>query len=505
MRLFSIAMKPSPPLGLAFIASALERVGHNVKIIDAVAEKPDQFIDFYNDIVTMGLSYQEIRDMIPVDTDVIGFSLMFTNNWLSDKKLINYLSEEFLNALIIAGGEHITAVPELSLKQAEGLDICVVGEGEETIVELMQKIEDNNSLDDVKGIVYRDKSRIINVNGRRERKKDIEDIAWPAWHLFPLSSYQEQEISFGVVHGELSLPLMATRGCPYKCTFCSSPSMWGTRYYMRSPKDVVDEMAYFKKTYGAKNFDFYDLTAIIKKEWIIELCKELLERKLDITWQIPAGTRSEVIDREVSHYLYKAGCKNITYAPESGSPEILKAVKKKVVLSRMFDSVIDSRKENMNIKLNMIIGFPEETHRTVFQTFWFLIKSSWYGVNDMFPAVLVPYAGCDIYNRLLKEKRIDPETDQYYYDLIYSDAFFGSKYYNDNIPQFMLNTYRVLYLVIFYGTNYLFRPMRFFKTIRNLITKNFESRGESTLHKILSRSFFKKSKSKPSSVLNQTL
>lgn len=486
LRLFSITISPSPPLGLSFIAAALRSAGHHVTILDAIAERPDQFTPFHDDIVTNGLSNEDILAKIPANTDVIGLTVMFTNNWLNDRKLINFLGNNLPSVPIIAGGEHITGMPEICMRQAHGLRACVLGEGEETVVELMEAFATGRDLREVEGIVFRENDQVI-TNPRRKRVREVGEIPRPAWDLFPLDIYRQYGLSYGIVHGELSLPIMATRGCPYRCTFCSSPQMWGTRYYMRKPQDVADEIEDLIKNYNATNFDFYDLTAIIKKDWIIEFAREILDRKLNITWQIPAGTRSEAIDAEVARYLYASGCRNITYAPESGSPEILQKIKKKVILPRMLESISHTYKEKMNVKLNMIIGFPEERHIDLWKTVWFLIQASWYGVNDIFPSVLVPYTGCELFDQLVKEKKIDPDSDDYYYRIIAGDSFFGSYFYNDHISATALKTYRLFYLFVFYSTNFLFHPSRIYRTIRNLITGKVESRGEQRLHEVIKR------------------
>lgn len=489
LRMLSITVKPSPPLGLAFIAAALQKAGHKVTVIDTIAEGPKQFTPLTEDdkeIVVQGLTHRQVLDRIPIDTDLIGLTIMFTNNWLNNRALVDYLGEHLPHITIVAGGEHITGMPERCIKQTKHLDICVLGEGEETIIEVVNALEKNGDLSAIQGIVYRNGQNIV-TNPRRNRVKNIEEIPWPAWDLFPIDIYREQGFSYGVTQSELSLPIMATRGCPYSCTFCSSPLMWGTRYYMRTPQDVADEIQTFKAKYGATNYDFYDLTAIVKRDWIIEFAKELLKRELNITWQIPAGTRSEAIDAEVAHNLYKSGCRNITYAPESGSPEILRDIKKKVVLDRMLESFSHSNREKMSVKLNMIIGFPAEKHKHLWQTMGFLIRASWHGVNDIFPSVLVPYAGCAIFTKLLEEGKIDPDDDAYYYKLVYGDAFFSSYFYNDNIGQTTLRLYRIAYLFIFYSTNYLFRPQRLYKTIRNIVMGRPESRGELGVYQVFKR------------------
>ena len=156
-------------------------------------------------------------------------------------------------------------------------------------------------------------------------------------------------MGLGVDRGR-SMPMLATRGCPYQCTFCSSPLMWTTRWTARAPLEVVREMQHYIEKYHVDNFDFYDLTAIVHKSWILEFCELLLERGLKITYQLPSGTRSEAIDGEVAKLLFRSGCRNMTYAPESGSPRVLTFIKKRVKVSNMLDSMRACVREKLNIK-----------------------------------------------------------------------------------------------------------------------------------------------------------
>lgn len=415
MNYHAITMNPSPPLGLAFIAGAIQKLtSHSINVIDSIAESPYQYnhIDFKLNIkqripkgaefVTNGLSTNEIIARVSKDTKVIGLSCMFTNNWLGDRQLIQELGEAFPDAVIIAGGESITALPEFWLSQSKHLKVCVLGEGEETIIELLSAIENNDNLSKVQGVTYRDDDKII-TTPRRKRIRELEEIPPPAWDLFPVESYNENDVKWGVTERK-SLPLMATRGCPYDCTFCSSPQMWGRKYSMRTPKHVADEMEELMKKFGITNFDFYDLTAIIRKEWIIEFAKEIQTRNLDVTWQIPAGTRSEAIDAEVAKALYNSCCRNITYAPEFGSNRMLKLIRKRVDLKNMLISMGYSNKEGINIHINIILGLLGEKDFDVWKTVIFLIRCSWAGVNDIGLSLFQPYPGCEQFNELLEKR-----------------------------------------------------------------------------------------------------
>ncbi|MCB9256476.1 MAG: radical SAM protein [Chitinophagales bacterium] len=483
----SFALLPTAPLGLAYIAAALKKHNYNIEVIDSSAEGFKQVERFKDDLYLYGLNEEQIIARIRPDVDVICFALMFTNNWLSSRSLINKVREKFPSATLIAGGEHATAAPELCLKQSP-LNYIVLGEGEETIVELVQAIQNQVPKEEIGGIAYLLEGQLVR-NKARKRIKNVKDIAWPAWELFPIQKYFDNKMSHGVYRGR-TLPVMATRGCPYTCTFCSNPQMWGRNYEMRPPEDFIDELEHLNKTYGVSNFDLYDLTAIIFKDWIVAMCQGILDRGLDITYQLPSGTRAEAIDYEVADLLFRSGCKNITYAPESGSKEVLRAVKKKVKIEKMLDSISYSRKAGINVHLNMIIGFPDDTHRNFWQTWWFIVKCSWYGANDMAMAVFTPYPGSELYDRLTKEGKVDIFDDKCIIEIINSYDLWPNKVYCNHMSETMVKVYVFIALITFYGTNYLFRPLRFFKTIRNILQHKHESRLEQILYKNFFRNIF---------------
>jgi radical SAM superfamily enzyme YgiQ (UPF0313 family) len=257
--------------------------------------------------------------------------------------------------------------------------------------------------------------------------------------------------------------------------------MWGKKYNLREVKDVVDEMEHYYKKYNVVSFDFFDLTAIIYKVWIIDLCNEIISRNLKITYQIPAGTRAEAIDFEVASKLYESGCTNITYAPESGSQRMLKAIRKRVNLDKIYASIKHSNKVGMNIKLNIIVGFPDETHLDVWKTLWFLVRSSWYGAHDMYPGVFSPYPGSALYEHLRNEGKVDVYDENYIMQIIASHDLWPGKTYNDAMSERWVKMYSLLMFVFFYGSNFLFRPQRLFVLLRNLVTNNHQSRAELVL------------------------
>ncbi len=181
---------PIPPLGLAYVAASLEKAGFSVQVVDAVGEAMDKFklLEDFPDILKNGLDHEEILQRIPLEAKLIGISCMFSQDWPPIRSLFNLIRSHFPNATLVAGGEHVTSCPEYVLKDCPSIDCCVLGEGEETIVDLAQSVKKKGSIEEIPGLAFR-KNKVTVRTKPRERIRQIASISWPAWHLFPLEIY----------------------------------------------------------------------------------------------------------------------------------------------------------------------------------------------------------------------------------------------------------------------------------------------------------------------------
>ena len=486
----------TPPIGPAYLAASLRAAGHQARIIDGLGENPFQVTSlFSNKVMAIGLRSEEIVERIEPDTDLIGVSCMFSQDWPEIRRMIQLVRRRFPAVPIVAGGEHITATPAFTLNSTPEVDVCVVGEGEETIVDLADAVDRRGSFDAIAGLVLRaDRGGNLLMQpgdgtrstGSRERIRSLDDIPWPAWDLVPLDHYLDHGLGYGVNRGR-SMPMIATRGCPYQCTFCSNPEMWTTRWYARDPEKVLDEMKAYQEKYQATNFDFYDLTAIVKRSWIIQFTNMILERKMQFTWQLPSGTRSEAIDDEVSRLLYESGCRNMSYAPESGSPAVLQRIKKVVKLDRLEKSVVGAVRAGLNVKLNIIMGFPNASREELRQTVRFLARMGFAGVHDMSISLFSPYPGSELYHDLRKAGRIPELSDEYFLSLGAYKDFSMSVSYTDGLSPGVLNFYRILGFLVFYGIQYTVRPWRLVRLFQNLLHHRQESRLDKSLQDLADR------------------
>jgi len=244
--------------------------------------------------------------------------------------------------------------------------------------------------------------------------------------------------------------------------------MWTTRYVMRSPADVADEIAHGVETYGATSIDFLDLTAIVKRSWILEFTQELKRRRLSVTWQLPSGTRSEALDAEVLRALKDAGCGYLVYAPESGSERVLRDIDKRIKLPRMVESMRQAKAEGLVVKANFVIGFPEETREDIWKTLRLMLDLARAGVDDADLALFTPYPGSPLFEELSGTGELGSLNDSYFENLIVLYDFTFVRSFSRHVPGLELLVYRVVGLSLFYALAYGTHPWRIANLLRRL-------------------------------------
>jgi len=489
------ALRPSLPLGLAYIAAVLKEDGHDVGVVDALGLAPEQMVPD-GDIWRLGLTPEQIVERIPADTQAIGVTSMWSYSWPIVRELLHRLKEAFPHVPLVCGGEHFTAVPELSMEQAP-IDYVVLGEGEETAVALFRALElDVGGAAVIPGICYRDADGALRRNDRRDRIKNIDEIPWPAWDLFDVEAYSANRLVTGIYYGK-TVPILATRGCPYQCTYCSSPNMWTTRWYARSPQDVADEIEHYHRVHGAQNFPFQDLTAILKRNWVVEFCDEIVRRNLKITWQLPAGTRSEIIDDEVAAMLVKSGCRSLNFAPESGSERTRKHMKKMLTDEKLFRAVKAAVRNGLNVGCFFVLAYPTDEKEDMKATVRLARKLGRMGVDDVSAGFFFPLPATEIVRELEKEGKIRIDDDFLKLPIYVHNKFLSEeRKYNEHFTAKQLTKWKYWVVLNFYLTSAVFRPGRVFKTIWNALRGRETSKMESFLHETLRKFRIKGSKRK---------
>ena len=304
--------RKSPPLGLGYLASVLERAGFSVKIIDMSPLRME-----------LGDLEEEIMLTKP---SIIGISFM-TNQYRIAVEIASLAKEVKPGTPVIVGGPHASALPHEILQEGP-VDFVVIGEGENTMLELVPVLLNGvPEFDHIAGIAYRKDNSIIRT-GFREFIQDLDSLPFPAWHLLPVERYCVP--STGGDPNQRVFSLITSRGCPAQCTFCDSHTIFGRRFRDRSAKNIFDEIVYLKDSFGATQFDFADDTITINKQRIYDFCNLILEHDLKITWMCNA--RVTTVKKDMLELMRRAGCVRMDFGVESGDPKVLKAMKKGISL-----------------------------------------------------------------------------------------------------------------------------------------------------------------------------
>jgi len=339
----------TPPLGLAYIGSALRPEGHRVSAVD------------FN---VSGLNLVRLTGIIQREhPDVVGISAM-TETVTNAYEIARQVKEIAPETVVVMGGAHPTILPLEVLEHAE-VDYVVVGDGERAMVELVSALDGSGpELSAIAGLGFKTPDARVNERGPLLHP---DDLLLPARDLFPIDFYQEP---FNI--------LTATGSCPFRCPFCSASAIWEGRRNARSPKGVVAELRMLQQEYGTDYVFFSDDIFTLNKKWVYELLEEM--KSLDFPMRWGCATRADLVDPELLHAMAAAGCEGIQYGVESGSQQILdtvKHIKKETVLAAVRAAVA----EGIDIACSFMVPFPDDTLQTIAETGEFMRELSEGGAN----------------------------------------------------------------------------------------------------------------------------
>jgi anaerobic magnesium-protoporphyrin IX monomethyl ester cyclase len=357
------------PLGLAYLAAVLRDSGHQVLIYDgdakvekakemdfsALEEKYPEYIKNVNRISHP--IWDEWRDVLKdYKPDMVGISV-YTVKIASSFRIAQIVKDFNPDIPVVFGGPHPSVKSDESLKIAPCVDFVLRGEAEFSFARLVETIEKKGPISDIKGLSYRKDGQITH-NPDTDFIEDLDRLPFPARDLLiNKDTYTSEDMGL----------LMSGRGCPFECTFCSSAGVWGRKVRFRSIENVLDEMQQVKSTYGTVQFSFKDDIFTINTKRVLEFCKLLKERKLNIKWDCNA--RVNLIDKTLLTEMKSAGCNGIKLGIESGSDRILKDVmKKKITVAQIKNAAELIRKAGIHWTGYFMMGLPTETEQEMNQT-----------------------------------------------------------------------------------------------------------------------------------------
>ena len=357
----------TPPLGLAYLASALIEAGYRVGAVD------------YN---VSGLNLRRVDSFVSYDKPrIVGISA-HTETYGNALRIAARVKEQAPETVVVLGGAHATILPEAALAE-ECVDYVVVGAGERSIVELARFVlEGEGRLEDVPGLGWVDGGGVARVNARAELP-DPDDFPRPARHLFPLEFYADK---YNV--------LTATGSCPYRCPFCSAASVWQGRRKLRSPKSVVDEIRWLQANYPVDRVFLTDDILTVNKKWVRDLAEELGTLQHPMRWG--CATRVDTVDDELLRVMAAAGCDGIQFGVESGAQSILDSVKG-IERAQVLRAVEGAVAAGIEVVSSFMVPFPEDTRETLAETHRF-IKDVGAAGSRILLSYTCPYPGTRFYD-----------------------------------------------------------------------------------------------------------
>lgn len=324
---------PSPPLGVAYVASACERAGAEVRIFDYIVRKytPEKLA----------------KEMAEFKPDAIGTTSV-TMNYKKAADILQTAKTIDPSVVTIFGGPHVSFDWKNTLTDYPGTDIVVIGEGEQTLAELVPQIKNKASWKTIKGIAIRENGIAVRTE-ERPLMESIEDLPLPSRHLLPMSRYQA--LGFPV-------SIITSRGCPNKCIFCLGRKMVGFKVRHRSTAHVVDEIEDIL-TYGIDFINIADDLFTANKKRVMEFCEELKNRGLKFQWS--AFARVNTVDYETLKLMKDAGCHAVSFGIESGNTDMLVRVRKGITLDQARNAVAACKKAGVTAHASFLAGLPGES------------------------------------------------------------------------------------------------------------------------------------------------
>ena len=367
-----------PPMGISYIGAYLKSKGIEVFLSDFSIElykslPPDfrYYLDngaFHTNWIDFNKYTEEVAPFIDrfinlwmykilkKNPKIIGFSVL-TTNINPTLELIKRLKKIRPEIIIVLGGPYVTRY-EGAFKVVENkeIDFIVPDEGEEVMAELVQSILGGKKENlEIKGLIYKDEEGSTIDTGQRELIENINEIPYPLYSMYPAENYDH-----------LAIPILGSRGCIFQCAFCSETVLW-KRFRFRSAENIVDEIKHHLKTFDTNYFYIVDSLVNGNMKELIRMCELIIEQKIKIKWGGKASIRTQMT-KEVLELMAKSGCTNIQYGIESGSPKVVREMRKGFTIPIAKRVLKDSHDVGINTGCFFLIGFPTETEEDYEQT-----------------------------------------------------------------------------------------------------------------------------------------
>ncbi|MCK5493822.1 MAG: cobalamin-dependent protein [Candidatus Omnitrophica bacterium] len=373
-----------PPLNLCYVASMIRDLGHEVKLIDLQVEKFS-----FHELVSNIKEYQP---------DLLGFTIttyLFQGvlKWIKEIK-------KCVKIPVLVGGFHMSLYPLETMSHKE-IDYAIIGNAQITLRDFLDNLGNLDRYVQIEGLCYRKGDEICINPVKKEGIIGLNEIFLPARDLL------KNDLYGNFICKKKNFTVMLTGvGCPFSCKYCTSLL---TKCVMRSAESVVDEIAECFYKYNIREIDFYDQSFTIDKDRIVDICRRIIERKLDVVWTI--RTRADLIDEEILRIMKKAGLYRVMYGIESGDQKILDNLNKNEKISKLIEVIKLTHKYKISVFGFFMLGCPGETKSSIKKTFKFALSLPF---DEIQVTRFTLFPGTEFY----KEYQIKTGNDDYWADYV---------------------------------------------------------------------------------------
>lgn len=401
-----------PDLGLGYLASAIKKEGHSIQILDWNCRfNARQFTDY-------------LKENKP---DLIGMKV-FTINISAVMRTLSVIKKSTPTIRVALGGPHISATPPHEVvEEFKDADFFFQGEAERAFTLFLRIISGKGdhqlSKEEIPGLVWRENGTIRYYPIRLV--EDLDSLDFPSWDLIHPKYYNVPRVDIKDNDGYVA-PIITTRGCPAKCTFCCAYHVNGRRVRARSVQNIIEEIDLLYHQYKVRQMMIMDTNFTFYKDLVSELCIEMIRKKLDIKWDCVSSEKWYSLDKEIYQLMYQAGCRTINIGIESGSDRMRKMIGKSGSVSEISRHIDLIRETGIKIRGFFLLGFPEETLEDMKKTIDFAFSLK---LDSLSFEMCYPLPGSELYS-ILKQKYNIPRIKWDSFDIFnspYSISEVGSK------------------------------------------------------------------------------
>jgi len=419
------------PLGLGSLAAVLRDAGHDVRIYNAEIMEPGEemlhdkgymaYLEQHSRyLATLEDAASPIWDTIDkrireFDPELVGVSVM-TAKVGSSVRISQRVKAWNPEVPVIWGGPHPAA--QLSdMQHYPEVDLCALGEAEDTVVELATALAEgkrsNDELQHIEGLALRGDDGQWFATGARTRVRELDRFPWPARDL-NWADPGYDALTLG--------SLITVRGCPFDCWFCDTPTYWGKKVRYRTPENVLAEIRELKERFGVREFFFWDDTFTVRRQHVTALCEAMIREKIDIIWR--CTSRVDCINDEMLDLMRRAGCVNIDVGIESGSDRTLIEMNKKETRQQLLDGVAQIQRHGINVNAYFMLGFPEETEEDARATLELMEEID---LSRIYLSIFTPYPGTGLWDSARSHELIEEHPQWHRYSHQSPDNHFSTK------------------------------------------------------------------------------